>query len=47
MSLFEVVDNSYAMGQAKDYVKEKAAFVTKSNNEQGILEALKQLGLAN
>ena len=47
VSLFEVVDNSYAMGQAKDYVKEKAAFVTKSSNEQGILEALKQLGLAN
>ena len=47
VSMFEVVTNSYAMGQAKDYVKEKATFVTRSNNEQGILAVLKRLDLTN
>lgn len=45
VSMFAVVDHSYAMGQAKDYVKEKAAHVTLSNNEQGIFHALCTLGL--
>lgn len=43
VSLFEVVKESYAMGQAKTYVKEKAAHVTLSNEEQGILAALKEI----
>lgn len=43
VSLFEVVTNSYAMGQAKDYVKHKARFVTKPNYEEGIYHALKNL----
>lgn len=40
VSMFDVVDYSYAMGQAKDYVKEKASNVTLSNNEQGILNVI-------
>ncbi|MGN1276416.1 MAG: HAD family hydrolase, partial [Floccifex sp.] len=42
ISLFEVVDSSYAMGNARDYVKEKAKFVTKTNDEEGIAYILKQ-----
>lgn len=42
ISLFEVVDLSYAMGNARDYVKEKAKFVTKTNDEEGIAYILKQ-----
>lgn len=45
LSMFEVVEHSFAMGQAKDFVKEKAKYVTKSNVEQGILEALKKFEL--
>lgn len=45
VSLFEAVKDSYAMGQAKDFVKAKASHVTGSNVEQGILMALKDLGL--
>ncbi|MGM9946607.1 Cof-type HAD-IIB family hydrolase [Floccifex sp.] len=42
ISLFEVADYSYAMGNARDYVKEKAKFVTKTNDEEGIAYILKQ-----
>ena len=45
VSLFEVVTCSYAMGQARSYVKEKAAHITLSNNEEGIWHALKELDL--
>lgn len=45
VSMFEVVTNSYAMGQAKDYVKEKAKYATLSNNEQGIFKVLCMLDL--
>lgn len=45
VSMFSVVEHSFAMGQAKDYVKEKAACVTLSNNEQGIYAALCDLNL--
>lgn len=45
VSMFGVVKHSFAMGQAKEYVKEKAAHVTKSNVEQGILAALKDFNI--
>lgn len=45
VSMFGVVTHSFAMGQAKEYVKEKAAHVTKSNVEQGILAALKDFNI--
>ena len=40
VSLFEIVESSYAMGQSCDYVKEKAAYITKTNDEEGIYYAL-------
>ena len=45
VSMFGVVTHSFAMGQAMDYVKEKAAHVTKSNVEQGIVAALKDFNI--
>ncbi|MGM9912301.1 HAD family hydrolase [Floccifex sp.] len=42
VSLFAQVDHSIAMGQARDYVKKQARFVTKSNDEEGIYYALKK-----
>lgn len=45
VSMFSVVTHSFAMGQAKEYVKEKAAHITKSNLEQGILTALKDFNI--
>lgn len=45
VSLFDVVENSFAMGQAKAYVKERAKHVTASNNQEGIWQALYKLGL--
>ncbi|WP_273476948.1 Cof-type HAD-IIB family hydrolase [Faecalicoccus acidiformans] len=45
VSLFDVVENSFAMGQAKAYVKERAKYVTASNNQEGIWQALYKLGL--
>ena len=45
VSLFDVVKTSFAMGQAKEYVKKKASSVTKRNDEEGIWEALNSLGL--
>lgn len=44
ISMFEVVKDSFAMENAKDFVKEKAAHVTRSNHEDGIVHALKTLG---
>lgn len=45
VSLFDVVENSFAMGQAKAYVKKRAKYVTASNNQEGIWQALYKLGL--
>ena len=45
VSMFGVVTHSFAMGQAKEYVKEKAAHITKSNVEQGIWAALKDFNI--
>ena len=45
VSLFAQVENSFAMGQAEEYVKEKAKYITSSNNEEGIYKALKKLKL--
>lgn len=45
VSMFDEVDYSIAMGNAKDYVQDKAAYVTDTNREDGIVKALKALGL--
>lgn len=45
VSMFDVVKDSFAMGNAKDYVQEHAAHVTKSNRENGIVSGLVSLGL--
>lgn len=45
VSLFDVVKNSFAMGQAKAYVKDRAKFVTAPNDQEGIWQALNKLGL--
>ncbi|MCF0246285.1 MAG: HAD family phosphatase [Ileibacterium sp.] len=43
VAMFEETDYSFAMGNAKDYVKEKARFVCPSNKEDGIVQALVSL----
>lgn len=45
VSMFDVVRDSFAMGNARDYVKRKAAHVTASNRENGIVKGLVSLGL--
>lgn len=45
VSMFGVAKYGFAMGQAKEYVKEKAYDVTLSNNEEGIYHALHKLEL--
>lgn len=40
VSMFEEVVHSFAMGNARDYVKEKAAAAAPSNREDGIAKAL-------
>ena len=43
VSMFEVAYHSFAMANAKDFVKEKARYVTSSNNEEGILRGIEQV----
>lgn len=43
LSMFEVVDHSFAMGNAQDFVKAKAAHVAGSNREDGIVSGLQSL----
>ena len=45
VSMFDEVDYSIAMGNARDYVKDRARYVTGTNREDGIVQALKALGL--
>lgn len=45
VSLFKAVNTSFAMGQAKDYVKKEAKFITLSNDQEGIWHALKTMEL--
>lgn len=43
ISMFEVTENSVAMGNALEKVKEKAKFVTNSNNEEGVAKYLESI----
>ena len=43
ISMFEVTDNSVAMGNALEKVKEKAKFVTNSNDEEGLVKYLNSI----
>lgn len=43
VSMFEQVIDSYAMGNAKSFVKDQAAHTAPSNREQGILQVLKSV----
>lgn len=45
-SMFDVTPLSFAMGNAREYVQKKAAAVTASNREDGIVQALRSLGLS-
>lgn len=45
VSMFEIVTHSFAMDNAKEFVKEKAAQTTLSNNEDGIVHAIQSLGI--
>ncbi len=45
VTMFECVKYSIAMGNAKDYVKKYAYDVTKSNDENGLVEALEKYGV--
>lgn len=44
VSMFEQTDLSFAMGNARDYVKDKARFTALDNNHDGIARALVSLG---
>ena len=43
ISMFEVTNNSIAMGNAMEEVKEKAKFVTDSNDEEGVAKYLNRI----
>lgn len=43
VSMFEVVEHSFAMANAKEFVKEKAKYVTTSNNEDGIVAGIESI----
>lgn len=43
VSMFEVTDNSVAMGNAMDEVKAKAKFVTNTNDEEGVAKYLESI----
>lgn len=45
ISLFRAVSYGIAMGNAEDYVKKEAIYVTESNEEDGIAKALEKYGL--
>lgn len=40
LSMFEVAGKAFAMGNAIDSLKDKALYVLKSNNEDGIAQAI-------
>lgn len=43
LSMFEITPNSVAMGNATDEIKDKANYVTLSNNENGVAKVLNSL----
>ncbi|WP_067555265.1 Cof-type HAD-IIB family hydrolase [Faecalibaculum rodentium] len=45
VSMFEVVDDSFAMANARDFVKAKARYETASNADNGIVQGLERLGV--
>ena len=45
VSMFEVVDYSLAMANARDFVKAKARYETASNADNGIVQGLERLGV--
>lgn len=47
LEMMESAYYSFAMGNAEDKIKEKARFVTKTNDENGVIEAIKELAIGN
>lgn len=45
LEMMESAYYSFAMGNAEDKIKEKARFVTKTNDENGVIEAIKELAI--
>ncbi len=45
VALMETVDVGIAMGNAPDFLKEKAAYVTDSIDHDGVVTALEHFGL--
>ncbi|WP_285948646.1 HAD family hydrolase [Faecalibaculum rodentium] len=45
VSMFEVVDDSFAMANARDFVKAEARYETASNADNGIVQGLERLGV--
>ncbi|WP_276904586.1 HAD family hydrolase [Faecalibaculum rodentium] len=45
VSMFEVVDDSFAMANARAFVKAKARYETASNADNGIVQGLERLGV--
>ena len=44
-AMFDAVGFAVVMGNARDTVKQKASFITKSHEEDGVVYALEMLGL--
>lgn len=44
VSMFEVVDDSFAMANARDFIKAYARYETASNADNGIMKGLERLG---
>jgi hydroxymethylpyrimidine pyrophosphatase-like HAD family hydrolase len=44
-TMFDAVGFAVVMGNARDSVKQKASFITKSHEEDGVVYALETLGL--
>lgn len=43
VSMFEVVENSFAMRNAKEFIQHQAKYTTKSNNEDGIVWGIEKI----
>ncbi len=46
LEMMEAAYYSFAMGNAKEEVKEKARFIAKTNDENGVIEAIKSMALS-
>ena len=43
ISMFNITPNSVAMGNALEYIKKQAKYITSSNDEDGVAKVLEKL----